>query len=238
MIPRHAASRFLVILAALFMPETGRAQTETSPGKKVEGAMVRIVCVRTLSGGKEEEITLANKKEDGEWSVSGDLTLRSPGITGWLRVPHGTNNIVRKEADGFVSLGSFNISPDMKGTILILIPEPVKKSYRLQVVDPAKLQFRKGKALVMNYSTIPASLNMGKETKILAPGQQFVATIRTDRDGMHPMLIGYHDKDRNFSVCYDRRISSNPNTRTFILIFPDPETGLHAMTFTEFGPFE
>jgi hypothetical protein len=79
---------------------------------------------------------------------------------------------------------------------------------------------------------------MGKQTNTLAPGQQLVETITVDGDGMHPMLIGHLDQDKKTVLCYDRRVSSNPNTRTFILLFPDPDTGLRVMTLSEFGPFE
>lgn len=200
--------------------------------------MVRIVCVQSLSGDKDEEITLAQKTDDGKWIESGDLTLRSPGITEWVRVPLGPIHLIRKGAEEPVSLASFTISPDMKGAILILIPDLAKQTYRLQVLDPAKLQFQNGKAFVMNYSAMPAVLNMGKETKPLAPGQQLVETITTDANGMYPLRIGYLDKDKKPVLFYDRRASSHPNTRTYILLFPDTSTGLRAMTFTEFGTLE
>jgi hypothetical protein len=243
---RYAAACSLFVLAMLFLPESSQAQTEPQteaqteapPEKKEKGAMVRIVCVQSLSGDKDEEITLAQKTEDGKWIESGDLTLRSPCITDWVRVPFGPNNLVRKGDAEPVSLGSFTISPDMKGAILILIPDLVKQIYRLQVIDPAKLEFRKGKALIVNYSKMPALVNMGKETKTVAPGQQLVETIKTDANSMHRMLIAYLDKDKNVVPCYDRFVSANPNTRKFIMLFPDRDTGLRAMSLSEFGPFE
>lgn len=242
MLLRHAASFSIVLLAMLFLPESSHAQTEpqteTAPAKKEEGAMVRIVCVQSLSGDKDEEITLAQKTEDGKWIESGALTLRSPCITDWVRVPLGPSHLVRKGSEEPVSLASFTISPDMKGAILILIPDLAKQTYRLQVIDPAKLEFRKGKALIVNYSQMPALVNMGKETKTVAPGQQLVETNKTEANSMHRMLIAYLDKDKKVVPCYDRLISANPNTRKFILLFPDQDTGLRAMTLTEFGPFE
>lgn len=234
---RHAASSSLFILATLFLTESGRAEPPATSEKKQEGTMVRIVCVQSLNGG-DEAITLAQKKEDGKWTESGDLTLSSTFITDWMRVPVGLNHIVRKNGAELTSIGSFTISPAMKGAILILLPDVEKNVYRVQTIDPAKLEFRKGKALTVNYSKIPALVNMGKKTSTLAPGQQLVETITADGDGMHPMMIGHLDKDKKTVLCYDRRVSSNPNTRTFILLFPDPDTGLRAMTLSEFGPFE
>ena len=237
MILRYAASCSLFILATLFLTEASHAQAAPAPEKKEEGAMVRIVCVQSLNG-KDEAITLAKKTEDGKWIESGDLTLSSTLITEWIRVPVGLNHIARKNGAELTSIGSFTISPTMKGAILILLPDVEKKVYRVQLIDPAKLEFRKGKALIVNYSKTPALVKMGKQTNTVAPGQQVVETITADADGMYPMAIGQLDKDKKIVLCYDRRVSSNPNTRTFILLFPDPDTGLRAMTLSEFGPFE
>jgi hypothetical protein len=236
----NAFIRSLLVPALLLVPDSSRAQTEAAPTEKEKekGAMVRIVCVQSLSGDKDEKIHLAKKTEDGEWKELGDLTLRSPAITDWIRVPFGPSHVVRKSGDEFVSLASFTISPDMKGAVLILIPDTVNKNYRLQMIDPAKLKFRKGRALVVNYANIPALVNMGKETKTLAPGKQLVETITSDENGMHRLLIGHLDKDKKVVACYDRFVSSNPDTRKFILLFPDPETGLRAMTLAEFDPLE
>jgi hypothetical protein len=238
MILRYAASCSLFILVTLFLTESSHAQEAPAPEKKEEeGAMVRIVCVQSLNG-KDEAIALAKKPEDGKWIESGELTLSSSLITDWIRVPVGLNNIVRKNGADLTSIGSFTISPTMKRAILILLPDVEKKVYRVQSIDPGKLDFRKGKALIVNYSTIPAFVKMGKQTNTVASGQQVVETITADANGMYPMLIGHLDKDKNTVLCYDHRVSSNPNTRTFILLFSDPDTGLRAMTLSEFGPFE
>lgn len=237
MILRYAASCSLFILSTIFLTEESHAQEAPAPEKKEDGAMVRIVCVQTLSS-KDEAITLAKKTGDGKWIESGDLTLSSSLITEWIRVTVGLNHIVRKNGTELAPIGSFTIAPTMKGAILILLPDVEKKLYRVQLIDPAKLEFQKGKALIVNYSKIPALVKMGKQTITVAPGQQVVETITADANGMYPMLIGHLDKDKNTVLCYDHRVSSNPNTRTFILLFPDPDTGLRAMTLSEFGPFE
>ena len=193
---RYATSCSLVSSGHLFpaSKHQGQAepQTEPAPAKKEEGAKVRIVCVQTLNG-KDEAITLAKKTEDGKWIESGDLTLSSSFITDWIRVPVGLNHIARKNGAELTSIGSFTISPTMKGAILILLPDMEKKVYRVQLIDPAKLEFRKGKALIVNYSKIPALVKMGKQTNTVAPGQQVVETITADADGMYPMLIGHLD---------------------------------------------
>ncbi len=237
MILRHAASCSLFILVTLFLTGVSHAQVEPAPEKKEEGAMVRIVCVQSLTG-KDEPVTLAKKTENGKWNESGDLTLSPALITDWIRVPVGLNHIGRKNGAELASIGSFTVSPTMKAAILILLPEVKEKVYRVHLIDTAKLEFRKGKAIIVNYSTISALVKMGKQTTTVAPGQQVVETIKADEDGMYPMLVGHLDKDKNTVLCYDHRVSFNPNTRTFILLFPDPDTGLRAMTLSEFGPFE
>lgn len=237
MILRYAASCSLFILATLFLTEESHAQAEPAPEKKEEGAKVRIVCVKSLNG-KEQDITLAQKTEDGKWRESGDLTLSSSLITEWIRVPVGLNHIVRKNGAELASIGSFTISSSLKSAILILLPDMAMKVYHVQLIDPAKLDFRKGKALIVNYSKTPALVKMGKQTNTVAPGQQIVETITADSNGMYPMAIGHLDKDNNTVLCYDHLVSSNPNTRTFVLLFPDADTGLRAMTLSEFGPFE
>ncbi len=235
---RYVASYILTILAMLSLAGTSSAQAEPVPEKKEEGAMVRIVCVQSLSGNKEEEITLATKTEEGNWNESGNLSLRSPFITDWVRVPVGLNHVVRKEAQEFVSLGSFTISPTMNNAVLILVPDLKKKIYRIQLIDPSKLKFQKGKALIVNYSNISAMVNIGDKTKTIEPGQQLVETIKTDANDMHRMLIAYLDKDKKVVPCYDKFVSANPKTRKFILLFPDPDTGLRAMSLSEFDPIE
>ena len=236
MILRHTTSIFLAILSLLFLPESSPAQEEAAPEKKEEGAMVRILCVQSLSGDKDEMITLAKKSEDGKWTEFGDLELRSPFITNWIKVPAGVNHVARKQGGEFVSLASFTILPETKGAILILIPNMKERRYRVQLIDPTKLEFQKGKALVVNYSNIPALVNMGAKTTTVAPGQQYVETIKADKDGMHRMVIAHLDKDKNVIPCYDRFVSSNAETRKFVLLFPDPNTGLRAMTLSEFEP--
>ena len=237
MIFRYVASCSLIVLATLFLTVKTHAQAAPASEKKEEGAMVRIVCVQTLTG-RDQPITFAKKTEDGKWIESGDLTLSSTIISEWTRVPAGLNQIAKRSGAELISIGSFTISPTMKGAILILLPDKEKNGYRVQLIDPAKLEFRKGKALIVNYSKIPALVKMGAKSNTVASGQQVVETITADANGMYPMLIGYLDADKKTVLCYDRRVSSNPSTRTFILLFSDPDTGLRAMTLSEFGPFE
>jgi hypothetical protein len=234
--------RSLLILAAVLSPEICLAQAETAkpetaPAEKKEGVMVRMVCIQSLTG-KEEEAVLATKTEDGKWMEHGAVTLRSPFITPWLRVPRGTTHLVRKNRGETVSLGSFLIPQNSKSSIVLLFPDTGKNIYRTQVIDPGNLGFQKGKVLIVNYGSIPAMLQMGKTSLTVNPGKQVVETINTDKDGMYRLMIAHMDKDQKIVPCYDRFVSSDPQTRKFILLFPDPKSGLRAMSLSEFGPFE
>ncbi len=81
-------------------------------------------------------------------------------------------------------------------------------------------------------------VKIGKASQLVAPGKQVVQKINANGDGMYRLLIGHMGTDKKIVACYDRFLSSNPNTRKFILLFPDPDTGLRAMSLSEFGPFE
>jgi len=232
-----------LLLAGLFSIGICHAQTEPDPApappekKEEEGAKARILCVQSLVKG-DDEVILATKTDDEKWKELGKLSLRSPVITDWMPVPKGLTHIVRKKGEQMVSLGSFDIKEGLKRVILVLLPDTKKDIYRIQVIDPNNLGFQKGKALVINYANLQAVVKIGNTTKTVAPGQQIVEKIEADADGMFALLVGHVDKEKKIVTCYDRKVSSNPDTRKFILLFPDPDTGLRAMSLSEFGPFE
>lgn len=229
--------RRLTIIAAMVSPVICLAQPERDSLGKIEAVMVRMLCVQSLTD-KEEEAVLATKAEDEKWIEHGTVTLRSPFIGPWLLAPRGTTHLVRKDLGETVSLGSFLIPENNKRSIVLLFPDTVKNVYRTQVIDPGNLGFQKGKALIANYANVPAMVQMGKTSVTVNPGKQVVAAIDADKEGMYRMMVAHLDKDQKIVPCYDRFISSNPQTRKFILLLPDPKTGLRAMSLSEFGPFE
>jgi hypothetical protein len=228
----------LGLLIAFLAPGSSSAQTEPAADEKKKGTMVRIFCVESLSKAEEDEVILATKTEDEKWTEHGKVTLRSPFITSWVRVPRGTTFLVKKEGDKYKSFGSFLLPEQSDRSIVILFPDKSKNTYRTQVLDPGNLGFQKGKALIVNYGKVPAMVIMGKTKLTVNPGQQVVEKIDAGPDGMFPMLVGYLDKDQKIVACYDKQVSANPKTRRFILLFPDQVTGLRAMSLSEFGPFE
>ncbi len=213
------------------------AQEAADPAKKEEGVMVRMLCVQSLST-KEEETMLATKKEDGTWFEHTAVTLRTPFISEWIRLPHGTIHLTNKEEEPVRSLGSFVVPEKPKRLIVVLLPDTKKNGYQMQVIDPENLGFQKGKALIINYGKVRAAVRIGERTVTVNPGQQVVEKIDANQDGMYRLLIGHLDDNQKIVPCYDRFVSSNANTRKFILLFPDQQLGLRAMSLSEFGPFE
>lgn len=228
------------MLAAAIFPVISLAQTETpapAPAEKPQGVLVRLLCTQSLSG-EEEQVTFATKTQDDKWIEHGETDIRSPFITEWIKLPPGILHLIRKKKDVVTSLGSFTIPEKQARTIIVLLPDMKKKIYHAQLIDPSKLGFQKGKVLVINYGNVQASIKMGKTMMTANPGQQIVEKIDADADGMYRLVIAYQDKDKKLVPCYDHFLSSNPQTRKFILLFPDQNTGLRAMNLSEFGPFE
>jgi hypothetical protein len=213
------------------------ADPAPAPAQEDKGIMVRMICVQTLSGD-EEEFILANKTEDEKWIERGKLTLRSPFVSEWFKVPGGLTHMIRKEKAEFKSFGSFTAPPATKRSIIILLPDIKNKTYRAQVIDPSNLGFQKGKTLVLNYGNVTALVKMGEKTFTLAKGKQIVTDFDANENGTFRLTIGHKDKDKNIVLCYDKLLSSNPKTRKFVLLFPNKDSGLRATSLTEFGPFE
>lgn len=230
--------RVLGIVIAVFAPKSSWAQAASVP-EKMKGPVARILSVQTFSKAEEDEkLILATKTADDKWVEYGSVSLRSPFITSWFRVARGTTHLVKKQGDNYQSFGTFIIPEQSERFIVILIPDLSKNLYRTHVLDPQNLEFRKGKALFVNYAKIPAIVVMGKSKLSVKPGQQVVEPIVTDADGMYPLAIGYMNESQKFVPCYDKRVSSNRETRKFILLFPDQDIGLRAISLSEFGPFE
>ena len=225
----------LIMLAMSVSPAYG--QETSRPKKKESKPLLRILCVRTLAG--DEKVILASKTDEGKWREHKEITLRSPFITDWLEISQGLFHLTKRQNKQLVSLGSFSIPPKMKRAILVLRPHHKQNSYVINLVDPTKLNFGRGKALVMNFSEIPAVVRTGgKKLKLVQPGKNDVLSIAASDDQMYRMLVGYKNKSNGVTACYDRYVSANPKARKFIMVFPDPDTQLRVFSLSEFGPFE
>ncbi len=228
-----------LLLFTLFATTISNAQEKEKPAAKQKqtGTMVRLLCVQSLTeDGKE--VTLATKTKDGKWKEHGKVTLRSPFISQWIQVPKGTTHLLRKQGQKMISLGSFKSGSKLHRAILVLLPDKAKKTYRINVINPEQHKFKKGKALILNYSKFRAVVKLGGKQKVVKPGQMLVENITANKDSMYRLLVSYVNKDKKIVACYDRFVSSNPRTRKFLLLFPDTHTGLRVFSLSEFGPFE
>lgn len=226
----------VLLLLCLLTPSTLSAEGEPAAKEKTSGPMMRFLCVGSLS--KDEEIILASKTEDDKWIEYGSVILRSSFITPWMKAAPGPMNLTRREADGLVSIGSFKLAENAKRSIVVLLPNTAKKNYQVDVIDPEKLKFRKGMALITNYSEVPALVMLGSKRTEVKPGQRVAEQAVVGPDGMYRMVVGYQNAKKELIPCYDRYISANPDARDFLLLFPDSTTGLKVYSLSEFGPFE
>ncbi len=227
----------IYLLLFILATTISNAQGETGAKRKETGTMVRMLCVQSLTGD-DKEVILATKTKDGKWKEHGKVTLRSPFISQWIQIPKGTTHLLRKQGKGMISLGSFKSGKKLHRAILVLLPDTTKKTYRINVINPEQHQFKKGKALILNYSKTLAVVKLEGKQKMVKPGQMLVENITANKDNMYRLLVSYVNKDKKTVACYDRFVSSNPKTRKFLLLFPDTHTGLRVFSLSEFGPFE
>jgi hypothetical protein len=219
----------------MMVPNIASAETKPPGKKKESGPMLRILCVSSLS--ENEEVLVASKTEDGKWIEYGAVTLRSSFITPWVKGAAGELHLVRRSGENLAPVCTFRIAEGAKHSVVVLLPVS-KKAYRANVINPEKLGFRKGMALVTNYSKVPALVMLGKRKLEVLPGKQIAGRAIAGDDGMYRMVVGYEDEQKKLIPCYDRYIALNPEARDFLLLFPDSTTGLKVFSLSEFGPFE
>jgi hypothetical protein len=198
--------------------------------------MMRFLCVSSLT--EDDMVILASKNEEGEWLEHGEIALRSSFITPWTKAVTGNMHITRREGEGLVSIGSFKLPENTRRSIVVLLPDPAKKRYKADLIDPTKFGFEKGMALVTNYSKVPALVMLGSRRVEVVPGGRVAARAVAGEDGMYRMVVGYQNEKKELVPCYDRYLAANPEARDILILFPDATTGLRVYSLSEFGPFE
>ncbi len=205
--------------------------------EKSNKPMLRILCVATLPGA--ETVMLATKDEEDKWIILSEVTLRTKFVTQWLAAAKGKLHLVKKTEDEVQSLATFNYPQNAKRIILVLIPDAAKGKYSVDVIDPSRQGFSKGKSLVANYSKMPAVAKLGSTIKNVKPGEKVIMKAGPDDNGMFRMTLGYSDKKGKPVPCYDRYVSYSKESRDFLLLFPDRrQPGFAVFNLAEFGPFE
>ena len=229
--------RCVCVTLSLLVMNALPAQDTVSEEGKDSGPMMRVLCVSSLSE-EEEELVLASKNEEGEWTEHSAFKLRSSFITPWMKFVPGRVHIARRADEGLESIGSFDLKPEVKRPIVILLPDVKNNRYRADVIHPDELGFRKGTAFVMNYSKMPALVMLGAKRTPVKPGERVATSPKVGEDGMYRMVVGYQKKGEEIVACYDRYVAANQDSRNFLLLFPDPVNGLRVYSLPEFGPFE
>lgn len=236
--PQRRLRPFLLAICLPVVAATPLHAQEAAPEAEKEAApAMRILCVGSLSGD-EEEIVLASKTEEGEWKEITVFKLRSSFVTDWMKTASGELHLAKRGAEGLVPIGSFRLKEGTRRSIVILLPDKEKMTYRADVIDPKELGFRKGAVLVVNYSRIPAVVMLGTKRTDVKPGERVAARAVANEDGMYRMLAGYKNESDEIVACYDRYVPDNPDSRDFLMLFPDPVGGLRVYSLPEFGPFE
>lgn len=224
------------LMSWVLLPVALAAESNPAGKEKSNEPMVRFLCVNSLSDS--EDVIVASKSPDDEWIEHGTVPLRSSFITPWTKAAPGRMHLTRRKGEGLVSIGSFKIPENTRRSIVVLLPDTAKDVYKADFIDPKEFGFKKGMALVTNYSKVSALVMMGSKRTEVKPGKRVAARAVAGEDGMYRMVVGYQDETKELVPCYDRYISANPDARDILLLFPDATTGLRVYSLSEFGPFE
>ena len=213
------------------------AQTDPAPSEKKESKpQIRVICVSSLS--EDQETILASRDEEGNWLEHGTFKLRSSFITDWMPADSGELHLTLRGAGGLKSICRFTCPAGSKRILVVLLPNPAKKIYSADVINPGKLKFIKGSTLVVNYSPLPGAIVLGSAKTRVKPGERLILKPKPDANGMYRMMAAYSDANKELVPCYDRYVSNNENARDIIFLLPDPALGLKVFSLSEFGPFE
>jgi len=211
-------------------------ESDANPKEREAKPQLRIVCVTSLS--EDQEVILASRDEKGAWQEYGTVKLRSSLITDWLPAHTGELHLAVRAGGELQSICRFIYPDGSKRALAVLLPAPLKKTYRADVIDTAKLKFVKGSALVLNYSPLNGLVMLGTTKTQVKPGERSIVKPKPEANGMYRMLVAYADEQKQLVPCYDRYVASNDDARDLIFLLPYPTLGLKIFSLSEYGPFE
>ena len=228
-------SRFFLSIAAvsigLLLPSFGK-----SPGKKKEEPSLRFVCISSIA--EDQEVVLATKDEDGKWKEHGTAQLRPSSITDWIPAKAGELHLALKEDKGLKSVCQFTYPADANRALVVLRTNEENDAYEAHVVDPKESGFDKSSVLMVNFSTSAAMIKLGQDEHKVEAGKQLVAKLTPVEEGKQRLMAYRLDADGKSVLCYDRYVSSNPNTRCMLFLLPDKSRGMRVFTLPLFGSFD
>lgn len=233
--PSRPLLKFAVLFFGLLVPALGQ-ETSANPKEREAKPQLRFICVSSLT--EDQEVILASRDEKGAWQEYSTIRLRSSLITAWLPAHTGELHLALRAGGELQSICHFTYPDGSKRALTVLLPDPVKKTYSADVIDPAKLKFVKGSALVVNYSSMNGLVMLGATKIQVKPGERSVVKPSPEANGMYRMLVAYADEKKQLVPCYDRYIADNDDARDIIFLLPDPTLGLKVFSLSEFGPFE
>lgn len=207
-----------------------------SPDRKNGKPQLRIVCVSSLS--ENQEVILASRDDEGDWQERGTVELRTSFITDWLPAQVGELHLAVREEGILKSIGHFTYPEGTQKALAVLLSDPVKNRYSVDVIDTAKLKFTKGSALLVNYSSSNGAVVLGSLKTGVEPGERMIVKPIPEANGMYRMMVAYAPTDKELVPCYDRYVSNNPDARDIIFLLPDQTLGLKVFSLSEFGPFD
>src|SRR6478672_3250214 len=202
------------------------------PESKESTPQLRIICVSSLV--ENQDVVLASRDDKGAWQEHANVKLRSSFISDWLPAHTGELHLALRGEGELQSICKFVYPDDAKRVMLVLLPDPVKKTYMGDVINPAKLKFAKGSTLLVNYSPMNASIMLGSVKTSVKPGERVIVKPVPDKNGMFRMLVAYTNENKQLVPCYDRYISNNEESRDLLLLLPDPTLGLRVYSLPEF----
>lgn len=233
---RHLFRALPVLLLVGFVsPAFGQAADTKSEEKKKQ-PHIRFICVSTIV--ENQEVILASRDDEENWLEHGTVSLRSAFITDWIPARPGELHLTLREGGTLKSISRFTYPAATRRAIAVLIADPQKKIYAVNIFDPEKMGLAKGSVLVANFSPQPGVVVLGSKNVTVQPGQRTVAKPTVEENGMYRMMVAHLDAEKKPVPCYDRYISANPDARGMLFLFPDAQAGLKVFNLPMFGELD
>lgn len=227
--------RFIALFILLLIPAYGQVPDAKAEEKKKQ-PHVRFVCVAALV--ENQELILAARDEEGGWRELGTVEVRSSFITQWIPAQPGELHLTVRDGGTLKSIGLVQYPVGSRRALAVLLPDQEKEAYNALVVDPEKMNFRKGSVLAVNFSKQNGFLLLGTKKVTVAAGQRVVAEPTLESNGMYRLMVAYEDETKQPVACYDRYLPGDPDSRDMLFLFPDPKSGLKVFNLPMFGDLD
>ena len=199
-------------------------------------AKLRFICVSILPG--EQETVLASGNPRGGLGKLGKVDLRPSGITDWMPAKAGEMHLAMRRDGALESLCGFQYPADTRRALVALFADTESKSYKTHVIDADGIDFDKGSVLVVNTSGHNALVALGTNERNIEAGKHAVIEPGNEEDATYRQLVSSVDADGEETLCHDRHVPSNPDSREMLFILPDKTLVLKVVTLPFFGSLD